>query len=352
MSTRILLIRTSALGDVIHALPVLTALRRSLPGARIAWLIEEAYAPVLDGHPDLDRLIPVRLRVWRKRPLSPRTWGEIATFLSALDRFAPEVVLDLMGNHKAGILAAVTLADRRIGLPRSDRREPSSAIWISETVSPQGMHSVDRMLSVLRALGIPPRPADFGADKLFPRATATASQVLIHPGAGWQNKRYAPENWGRVASILHQRLGCKSGVLVAPGEEHLAEGVAQASQGTAEIFWAPDLVQLAGHLRGASLVMGGDSGPLHLAHALGRPVLFVMGPTDPERHGPYGAPERAIWRQLPCSFCHRRYPQIMPCLARLSAEAVAERAWCILSGAGLPPAAPVDAGETGCGPVH
>src|SRR5436309_3575171 len=111
--SRILIVRTSALGDVIHALPVLTALRRHLPQARIGWVVEEGMAPVLAGHPDLDELLTVRLRAWGRRPVSWETVRGIAAFFAALDRFAPEVVLDLMGNHKAGAVSALTLADRR-----------------------------------------------------------------------------------------------------------------------------------------------------------------------------------------------------------------------------------------------
>jgi len=358
-TTRILLIRTSALGDVVQALPVLTALRRNLPSARIAWLVEDVYTPILEGHPDLDEVIPVRLRAWRKRLLSPRTWAEVGAFLSALDRFAPEVVLDLMGNHKAGILAAATLADRRIGLDRSFRREPSSCIWITDSVRPESRHSVDKMLAVLSALGLPSAPAAFDGEKipagLAVAATAetqTAARVLIHPGAGWGNKRYPPEAWGEVARLLHDSHGVRAGILVGLGEEQLAEAVAQASYGSAEVFWAPDLHQLGSLLRQADLVIGGDTGPVHLAHALGRPVLCLMGPTDPETCGPYGAIQAVVWRRLPCSFCHQRYDQTMPCLAEVPPSVIAERAGQLLQGQELPPAGPIDEGEAGCPIFH
>ena len=111
---------------------MLTALRRSLPDATIGWLVESAMAPVLEDHPDLDQLLVVRLRTWRRRLLSIQTVREVRAFLGQLRRFSPDVVLDLMGNHKAGILGALSLADRRIGAARKDRRERSSSLWISE----------------------------------------------------------------------------------------------------------------------------------------------------------------------------------------------------------------------------
>ncbi len=326
---RILLVRTSALGDIVHCLPVLTALRRELPGATLGWLVEEAMAPLLAGHPDLDALITVRLRPWRKRPLTPATWREVAGLVMALDHFGAEVVLDLMGNHKAGVLGALTLADRRIGLARRYRREPSSAVWISQGVAPRGVHAVDRALSVLAGLGLATEPADFGGAKLFPDAPApprrSAAPVLIHPGAGWANKVYPAERWGEVARRL-AAAGCTVAALSGPGEEALAARIVAASGGSAAVREAPDLPSLGGALRAARLVLGGDTGPVHLAHALGTPVLALMGPTDPATHGPYGAPERALAVRLPCSFCHQRLDGPRPCLLALEPAAVAARA--------------------------
>ena len=325
----ILLIRTSALGDVVHCLPVLTALRRHLPEAKIGWVVEEAMAPVLAGHPDLDEVLTVRLRPWRKRPFAADTRREIGAFRDALDRFAPDVTLDLMGNHKAGFLSALTLCDRRIGPARPWRREPSSSFWISEPVEPRGVHAVDRALSLLDALGLPRELADFGGDKIFragPELGPPEPFVLLHPGAGWASKRYPPERWGEAARLLRERTGLPTWVPVARGEEELAAGVEAAGGGAVRTMPAADLPTLAALLRRARLVMGSDSGPTHLAHALGTPVLMLMGPTDPARHGPYGAPERALWKTLPCSFCYRRFDETKACLLEIPPDMVAERA--------------------------
>jgi heptosyltransferase-1 len=356
---RVLLVRTSSLGDVVHALPVLTALRRRLPGAKLGWVVEEPYAPLLAGHPDLDELIVVRLRRWGRRPLAAGTLSGIARFLGDLDRFAPQVVLDLMGNHKAALIAALSLAPRRLGHARAGRREPSSALWLSERVPVAGTHAVDRALSLLDGLGLPREPADFGGDKLF-RATGEAAATaaaprgaaagtpfaLLHPGAGWANKAYPPAWWGEAVRRLHAATGVRTLVAAAPGEEALAAAVVAAASGVsgvsgvpgvaagklpAEQVPAPDLPALAAWLRGAALVLGGDTGPTHLAHALGTPVLMVMGPTDPERHGPYGAPERVVVRRLPCSFCHQRFGEAKACLLEISPESLAERAAALLA---------------------
>jgi heptosyltransferase-1 len=326
---RILIVRTSALGDVVHALPVLTALRRHLPEAKIGWVVEEGMAPVLAGHPDLDELLVVKLRQWRR--FSSRGMRELGGFLSALDRFSPDVVLDLMGNHKAGVISALTLADRRIGFARPFRREPSSAVWISQPVIPRGTHAVDRMLSLLDGLGLPPEPADFGPEKLFraePKAARDPREafVLLHPGAGWANKRYPPAWWGQAARRLHVQTGIPTWIATARGEEELAAEVERESGGAAHRVPAPDLPALAALIRRARLMMGGDSGPTHLAQALGTPVLMLMGPTDPERHGPYGAPEHALSKRMACSFCYKRLPETKACLLEIPPRRVAERA--------------------------
>ena len=335
---RVLIVRTSAMGDVVHALPVLTALRRHLPEAKIGWVVEESMAPLLQGHPDLDELLVVRLRHWR-RSLAAQTLSEMRSFLSTLNCFAPDAVLDLMGNHKAGVISALTLADRRIGFARTSRREPSSAIWNNEPLVPRGVHAVDRMLSLLDALDLPAEPADFGPEKLFRKESAAATPatageppfVLLHPGAGWANKRYPPAWWGEAARRLHAAAGVPTWVAVAPGEEDLAAGVQAAGGEAVRLVPAPDLATLAALIRGARLVLGGDSGPTHLAHALGIPVLMVMGPTDPEASGPYGAPERALFRRLPCSFCSQRLAETKACLLEIPPRRVAERAAEMLS---------------------
>ena len=238
-----------------------------------------------------------------------------------------------MGNHKAGAIAALTMADRRIGLERRHRREPSSAVWLSETCPRLGPHAVDHALSVLAALDIPAEPADFGADRIFPDAWPDAHTgggedppyVAILPGAGWDNKRYPARRWGEVAAALGD-AGLESRVLPGPGEEGLAEEVAAASGGRARVVAAGGLEHLAAALRGARLALGGDTGPIHLAHALGTPVLCLLGPTDPDRNGPYGDPAGALWKRLPCSFCHQRFDEPKACMLEIPSDLVAARA--------------------------
>ena len=134
------------------------------------------------------------------------------------------------------------------------------------------------------------------------------------------------ESWGEAARLVRQSSGLETIVAAAPGEERLAADVAGASGGAAAVVAAASLADFAALARGARLVMGGDTGPLHLAHALGAPVLMVLGPTDPLRHGPYAAPQRALAHHLPCSFCYRRFDEPKACLLDIPPREVAARA--------------------------
>jgi len=332
---RVLLVRTSALGDVVHALPVLAAVRRRWPEARVAWVVDEAFAPLLEGHADLDLVLAAPLRRARRRGGRFAGARDVARFLARLRGFRADVALELMGNHKGGVIARLSGAPRRLGLVGPARREGSSALWLNEPVATDAVHAVDRGLALASALGAPAAAADFAPERLAcGRGEEPAGDyAFIHPGAAWGNKRYPPTAWGEVARGLAAASGLAVHVGAAPGEEALADAVAAASGGTAVRLDAPTLGALAGALRGARLVLAGDTGALHLARAFGRPLVALHGPTDPERHGPYGAPDAALAVRLPCSFCHRRMDEAKPCLLAIAPAAVVARALAALQAA-------------------
>ena len=327
------MIRTSALGDVVHALPVLTALRRALPQARLGWVVESGFAPMLEDHPDLDEIVRVDLRGWRKSLLRPSTRREISKAISQLRDFRADVALDLMGNHKGGALAWLSGAPRRIGLQRADRREPSSAVWLSEHAAAAGRHAVERALAVLAPLGVAPDSVEFGGAKIFSYVPPEAARWLemhsepfafLHPGAAWVNKRYPPESWGAAAAAFARSTQLHIVVGAGPGEEELADRVAASSEGYATALSAPSLAFLAALMRRARVVLGGDTGPLHLARALGTRTVMVMGPTDPALHGPYAEPQGSLSHLLPCSYCYKRLPETKACLLAIPPQRVAE----------------------------
>ena len=339
---KVLLVRTSALGDIVHCLPVLVALRRSLPEARIAWVVEHTWSRVLAGHPDIERLIVVRTKTWRRGVLGSANRSDMARAIGDLRAFGADVAIDLMGNHKGAVLTFLSGARRRLGAAAPYRREGSSAWWLRETVETPGEHAVDRALALLAPLGVAPAAADFGADRLLadepPAARSFFAEqlrsdrplVLIQAGAGWGNKVYPMPWWAQVATDL-DRAGADLWLPTAPGEEHLAEEIADRSDGAARPVDATSFAFLAALLRRARLMLGGDTGPIHLAHALGTPVLCLIGPTDPRRNGPYGAPEKAVFHQLPCSGCYKRFDSARACLLSISPRQVSEIALQALS---------------------
>ncbi len=330
---RILLVRTSALGDVVHALPVLAAIRRALPRATVAWIVDEAFAPLLEGHVQIDTLLPVPLRRWRRGGAG--RGAELARFVRAVRSFAPTVAIDLMGNYKGALLARLSGAPRRVGAAAGSRREASSALWVNVRVALAAGHAVERGLELLAPLGVAGQPVDFAPSALAcGRDQVPAGEYLfIHPGAAWGNKRYPPALWGAVAAELGRKSGLAIKVGAARGEEAMADAVVHASQGTAERHDAPTLDHLAGAIRGARLVLAGDTGAIHLARALEIPVVAVHGPTDPARHGPWNAPDAAVYQRLPCSFCHRPMAEAKVCLDGLAPNRVAERALTLLAAA-------------------
>ena len=333
----ILLIRTSALGDIVHCLPVLEALRAALPEARLAWLVERVWSPLLEGHPDLQARLEVNTKGWRKKPLAAATRRDFRGALAAVRAFEPDVAIDLMGNFKGGLLARLSGARRRIGAAAESRREAGSALFLNEKVVTRGRHAIDRALSLLAPLGIEAPAVDLGGRKLLrqtpPAAAAFLAEqkkngrplVLLQAGAGWANKIYPLESWARVVQGLAAD-GADVVLPSAPGEEKLAARIAELAGGAARVVDAKPFPFLAALIRECRLFLGGDTGPLHLAHALGAKVLCLIGPTDPERNGPYGAPERVIFRELPCSFCYKRFDEAKACLLQHAPEVVLRRA--------------------------
>lgn len=342
----VLLIRTSALGDIVHCLPVLAALRAALPEARIGWLAEKVWSPLLAGHPDLAAVFTVNTKAWRKKPMAAATRADLRGSLGAVRDFAPDVAIDLMGNFKGGLLAFLSGARRRIGAAPGDRREAGSAAFLTERVVTRGEHAIDRALSLLAPLGVTP-PAegdavDLGGSRLLRDAPPAALEflaaqrssgrplVLLQAGAGWINKMYPLPAWAEVARGLAAD-GADVVLPSAPGEEALVARLAELSEGAARVVDAKPFPFLAALIRHCRLFLGGDTGPLHLAHTLGAKVLCLIGPTDPRRNGPYRAPERVVFGELPCSYCYKRFDEAKACLLQHPPAAVLRRARLLLA---------------------
>lgn len=309
---RVAILKLSSLGDVIHALPVAHALRRHFPESNLTWVAEAREATILTGHPDLDEVLAVDTRRWRTHIWTLAGAREVGTELSQVARRLRasgfDVALDLQGLIKSGFLAACTGAPLRVGFALGHLREPLSALFTNRRVTPppDAVHVVEQYLALLEPLGIADRQPVFNiplnrdaeqridafliAQGVKPRDRL----VALNPGAGRPEKRWPVAHWKRLADRLALEDGVRPLVLWGPGEEALAEGVSQRD--STQPLQAPPttLHELAALLRRVALVVAGDTGPLHLAAALGTPCLGLYGPTPAERNGPYGSHCRVL----------------------------------------------------------
>lgn len=304
---RILIVRLGAMGDVIHGLPAVAALGRAFPAATIGWVIEPRWQELLcasgsprtgprdDSRPLVDGVHLLDTRTLRKTPASPAAWSAARAELAEVRAARYEVALDLQGLLKSALVGKLSGARRRLGF--ASPRERTATVFYTRGVAAQGTHVIERYLSLVAAFtgteaGSPPA-AEFPRD---PRAEAWCESelqrlgisrfALLNPGAGWNAKIWPAQRYGEVARALAED-GLRSLVNVGPGEEDLGHEVVNASRGAAEVV-SPTLGQLVALTRRARLFVGGDCGPLHLAAALGVPVVALFGPTDPARNGPFG----------------------------------------------------------------
>ncbi|HYE91809.1 MAG TPA: lipopolysaccharide heptosyltransferase I [Terriglobales bacterium] len=301
------LVKLSSIGDVVHALPVAAALKRHAPGARITWVAEAREATVVRGHPDVDAVVVADTRGWRRtRPGLP-AMREALAVARTLRGAAFDVAIDLQGLMKSGLLTALTRAPRRIGFAPGVARERASTIFTNARVRPpaHARHVVEQYLALLAPLGIAaPRvefrlPADLAAEALVDDFLARAGikpadrLVVLNPGAGRPDKRWPRAHFEALAHGLASDADARVVVLWGPGEEDDARAIAAAAAGATP---APPttLAELAALARRARLMVAGDTGPLHIAAALGTPCLALFGPTSAARNGPYGVGHRAL----------------------------------------------------------
>jgi heptosyltransferase-1 len=314
---RLLIVRLSSMGDVIHTLPAVTALRVAFPECYISWVIEERWAELLctlvaprsgprsPQRPLVDKVHAVNTREWRRSLLTNETWEQMAVCFSELRAGRHEVAIDFQGAVRSGIVARWSKAPVIYGFAQP--RENAASIFYTRQVQARGGHIIEQNLSLASAMAhcelSAPKvelPRDDMAEHACQKqlnAHSIRDYVIVNPGAGWGAKQWPAERYGQVAKRLMQE-GLKSLINFGPGEEQLAHAAAAASEGTAQGF-SGSLSELIALTRGARLFIGGDTGPMHLAAALGIPVVGIFGPTDPARNGPYGT--RSVVLRSPAS---------------------------------------------------
>jgi heptosyltransferase-1 len=295
------------MGDILHALPAVTALRVAHPEWVIDWVVEPRWQALLAAEdalgrvisrPLVDHLLFAPTREWRDAPFSEKTHHEIKLLRRTLREGGYDAVLDLQGAVRSAVIGRFAGSRRLIG--EAEPRERPARWLFTERVATRGVHVIEQDVELASAVAgdnlapatplLPVDPAaEAWADEVL---SASAPGVLINPGAGWGAKRWPVERYSAVAEGLIDR-GFRVYINAGPREEHLSESIAGATGGAAKPLMCT-LSQLISVTRRISLCIAGDTGPLHLACALGRPVVGIYGPTDPSRNGPFGTRFRVL----------------------------------------------------------
>lgn len=323
---RVLLIKPSAIGDVVHALPVLGLMRRRWPDAHIAWLVTPACAGLLEGHPQLSELL-----LFDRRGLAG--WyrsGTSARGLLALGRTLRQrrfdLVLDLQGLFRSGILTWATRAPVRVGL--ASAREGATAFYTHKVPAGETQrHAIDKYLDAAEFLGLGRSPIDFtfnttpahrAAVQALLAPLGTRPYAVLLPGANWTTKRWPAEHFATLTRHLQRDLGLAVVVAGGASDHPLAHAIAP----DLSLCGQTTLPQTTALLESAAVVIANDTGPMHVAAALGTPLVTLFGPTSPVRTGPYRRPLTVLRTDLPCAPCLSRKCSHMSCLHWLSPEHV------------------------------
>ncbi|HEY2865976.1 MAG TPA: lipopolysaccharide heptosyltransferase I [Pyrinomonadaceae bacterium] len=317
---RILIVKLGSIGDIVHTLPALAAIRRAFPAAEIGWVVERRSADILRGNPLIDRLIEIDTRKLRRRAPVDELIGELRRQVREIKSLKFDIALDFQGLVKSALVAKLSGAKRRWGFARSERRERASGFLLTDKVEiPERTHVIEKNLLLARAaLGIDVPEGIFE----FPVATSQqdlkeASEVadlvggrfaVLNPGGGWVTKLWPAENYGRLADKLWEKLKLESVLVTGPGERTLATRAVETSHSGKLKTAEPSLKGFYELSRRAEVYVGGDTGPTHIAIAAGAPVVGIFGPTEWWRNGSIRNDDICVERtDINCRVdCHRR----------------------------------------------
>lgn len=333
---RILIIKPSSLGDVVHALPVLYALRAAYPGARIAWLVSRSFAPLLENHPLLDEVIIFDRRRFGRMLQSPRILLDFCRFVVGLRRRRFDLVVDLQGLVRSGFLAFASGARRRVGF--ASARELAWLFYSQRVRCPnRESHAVDKNLHLARAMDLPVDEPRFplglqdaelsAARRRLAQAASDSGErfTALIIGARWDTKRWRADRWAELIDRLAVAGCARCALLGGPDDLAFADKIRSATRvPTFNLVGQTSLRELAALLAIAELVICHDSGPMHIAAALGKPIVALFGPTNPRRTGPFCNTARIVSLPLDCAPCYRRRCPLEhhDCMQKLDVETV------------------------------
>ena len=323
---RIALIKPSALGDIAHSLPVLSALRQRFPDAHLSWIVNRGYAPILEQHPDLNAIVPFDRGALRKGLITGAL--EFARFLKHLRSLRFDMVIDLQGLLRTGLMTRASGAEVRIGL--ASAREGSTLCYTHCIDDRAGVtHAVERYWRVIEALGDAPRVKTFHVPVQAGARLWAQGQLQQYPrpwlavgvGSRWLTKRWPPEHFAALVRRAHERFGGTAVFVGTTEEASLAEQAATLLSGpTLQLTGKTTLPQLVAVLSEADAMIANDTGPLHLAVALGRPVVAPYTCTLIAKTGPYAQTERAVQTSIWCKGSYLKTCPRMECMAELTPD--------------------------------
>lgn len=314
---RFLIVKLGSLGDLIFTLPAVSALREAHPEAKIDWVVERRWYPLIEGNPDVNNVVILDR-------------GSAGSFIFTAWRLRTArytCAIDFQGLYKSALLARLAGAPVRIGFTPRFAREPASTLFYTRRIAPGGAHMVEQNMSLVAPFGAANSHYRFPL-RVRPQAEARlrvklaelnlSEYFVLSPGGGWPSKCWPPERYGELHRELARRTGLRGVISFAPGERPLAEAVCRSAGSPEPAVIDMDVAQLMALVRRARFLISGDSGPLHLAVAFRTPVVGLYGPTAPERNGPFRATDVVVRNARPEETTLRRGRRYSPSMLSIT----------------------------------
>lgn len=323
---KILIVKLSSLGDVVHTLPAFKAIRDNYPESKICWVVERSGAEILKSLQELDEIIIFDTLNWRKKPFSLATLKELAESIRKIRNQKFNIAIDFQGTLKSSFIAFLSSSKERIGFGKENLRESISSIFYTKKAEtfPDNIHVILKNLRLLETIGIK------GSSPLFPKIGLDVDlpedlkfdrdrTIILNGGGGWETKLWIKGRWRELALKI-KKLGYEP--LFLWGNRIEKERMEEESKGDIAIAPFLTIPQLMKLISLSRLVISGDTFPLHIADALGIPVVGIYGPSNPFRNGPISKNSRIVFHELSCSFCYKRKCKDLECMKRIDVESV------------------------------
>ena len=339
---KIMIVKTSAIGDVTHTLPALSAIRKRYPNACITWLVEEASAEILKGHIAIDRVLVCRRKKWIRDLSNPllfgNTFNDIRRFIQALRDTEYDLVIDFQGLLKSAVWVFLSKGKQKVGFGQGMAHAELSYLFYNRKVPAVSMdhHAVERELMLLKAIGVPCQQIDFGfpVEHLHRQKVKSLLHsyniwdndhfIAINPMARWDTKLWENRKFARVADLVREK-GFKICFTGGHNDFDEIEKIrSMMAHDSVNLAGKTSLKTLAALYEIADLLLTTDTGPMHIAAAIGTPVVAIFGPTSPMRTGPFGDGHVIVQTNSECAPCFKRVCPTRACMEEISVETVGE----------------------------